>query len=314
MIIEDKEISFDIEVLKAQSHENMAVVPLKSKISYKLDILTLKKGLELGLVEVTECEKSTVNTVVVKNNAVTPLILIDGEEILGANQNRIVNSTTLIRAKSSQNIPVSCTEQGRWAYKSKFKQSEYMANYKTRRTKEVASRLTDNYQSEIWNSIHDLESENSFKSLTHAMSESYDNLKIDHNKFLKEFKKVDGQSGVLIIQNGEIKGFEIFYNPQIYAEYHEKILRSYLIDNKIENTLFTINPDEIESVILNAEKSAFKKRESSGLEEKFEFENDSGLGTLYTFGDEVVHWSYFKKEEKVCDDEIGDVESIDEAA
>lgn len=313
MIIGDNEIGFDIEVLKAQSNENMAVIPLKSKISYKHDMLTLKKGLELGLVNVKECENSTVNTVVVENNAVTPLILIDGEEILGANQNRIVNSTILVEANSKQDIPVSCTEQGRWAYKSEFKQSAYIANYNTRRAKEVASRTTDNYQSEIWKSIHELECENSFQSPTGAMSESYDRLKADHNKFLKEFKRVDGQNGVLIMQNGEIKGFEIFYNPQIYGEYHEKILRSYLIDNKIENTLFTINMDEIENVVENAKKSAFSKKKSAGIESKFEFENDYGLGTLYTFGDEIIHWSFFKKEDKSSDEDIGGAETINQA-
>ena len=114
MILENKEICFEMEVMKPQIHENMAVVPLKSEISYKLDILTLKKGLELGLVEVKECEKSTVNTIMVTNKAVAPLLLIDGEEILGANQNRIVNNTLLIAPKTTQSISVSCTEHGRW--------------------------------------------------------------------------------------------------------------------------------------------------------------------------------------------------------
>ncbi|MDO5859828.1 DUF6569 family protein [Methanobrevibacter sp.] len=302
----------DIEILAPQSHENMVVVPLKSKLSYRTDILTLKKGLELGLAEVKELDESSVNTVSVKNNAVTPLILIDGEEILGANQNRIVNSTILIGAGKTQNIPVSCTEQGRWAYKSEFKQSDYIANYKTRRAKEVASRHTSNYQSEVWDSIHCLEVETSFKSPTSAMSESYDNLKVDHNKFLKAFKVVDGQSGVLIIQNGDIKGFEIFYNPQIYAEYHEKILRSYLIDNKVENTTFAINMEQIESVIADAKQASFEKKESVALESRFEFENDYGLGTLYKYDDEVIHWSYFKKEEEIFDEDILIENGIDE--
>lgn len=227
--------------------------------------------------EVKELDESSVNTVSVKNNAVTPLILIDGEEILGANQNRIVNSTILIGAGKTQNIPVSCTEQGRWAYKSEFKQSDYIANYKTRRAKEVASRHTSNYQSEVWDSIHCLEAETSFKSPTSAMSESYDNLKVDHNKFLKAFKVVDGQSGVLIIQNGDIKGFEIFYNPQIYAEYHEKILRSYLIDNKVENTTFAINMEQIESVIADAKQASFEKKRALLLSPDLNLKMITGL-------------------------------------
>ena len=303
MIVEDKEIDFDIEVLSPQVHENMAAIPLKSKVSYKLDIMTLKKGLELGLVEVKECKKSTVNTIMVTNNAVTPLILIDGEEILGAKQNRIVNSTLLIAPKTTQAISVSCTEHGRWAYKNEFRQSDYIANFNTRRAKEVATRGHGNSQKAVWDSIACLEVENSFKSPTSAMSESYDNLKIDHDEFLKAFEMVDGQCGVLVIQNGEIKGFEIFYNPQIYREYHEKVLRSYLIDNRIENTTFTINVDEIKNVIDDANYLEFNKRNSEGIADKFEFENDYSLGNLYAYDGEVIHFSYFnKKDDSPLDD------------
>ena len=304
MILGDNEINFDIDVLNPQIHENMAVLPLKSKISYKLDILTLKKGLELGLVEVKECEKSTVNTIMVTNNAVAPLILIDGEEILGAKQNRIVNNTLLIAPKTSQAISVSCTEHGRWKHTSEFRQSEYIANFKTRRVKEYASRSHGNAQKAIWDSIECLETEKSFKSPTSAMSESYDNLKIDHNEFLKAFEIVDGQCGVLIIQNGEIKGFEIFYNTQIYKEYHQKVLRSYLIDNKIENTTFSINVDEIKSFIDDTNYLAFSKKDSEGIEVKFEFESDEGLGSLYTYEDEILHFSYFNKQD---DSDIDDM-------
>ena len=306
MILEDNEIGFDIEVLKPQVHENIAAIPLKSKISYKLDILTLKKGLELGLVEVKECEKSTVNTIMVTNNAITPLILIDGEEILGAKQNRIVNNTLLIAPKTTQAISVSCTEHGRWKHKSEFRQSEYIANFKTRRVKEYAARGQGNAQNAIWNSISCLEEENSFKSPTSAMSESYENLKVDHNKFLKAFEIVDGQCGVLIIQNGDIKGFEIFYNSQIYKEYHEKVLRSYLIDNKIKNTTFSINVDEIESFMDDANYLAFDRKDSEGMEVKFEFENDEGLGSLYTYDDEILHFSYFNKEDDAAQDDINE--------
>ena len=73
----------DIEILNYQSHKNMAIIPIKTPPSYKFDILTLKKGFELGLAEVKECEHSTVNTLIVKNNSVTPLLLVDGEEIIG---------------------------------------------------------------------------------------------------------------------------------------------------------------------------------------------------------------------------------------
>ena len=209
----------DIELLEPQVHENLAIIPLKTERLY-IDVLTLKKGLELGLAEVKECEHSQVNTLIVKNHAVTPLILIDGEEVVGGDQNRIVNATILIDASSEMKIPVSCTEQGRWGYIDEFKQSDYIANYNTRRAKEYASRSSASYQDVIWTSIKKLEFENSFASHTSAMEESYENLKVDHNKIVKEFKIIPEQNGVLIIVDGEIKGFELFLNPEIYREFH----------------------------------------------------------------------------------------------
>lgn len=294
MIINDTEIASDIELLTPQSHENVAIIPLMTPKSY-LDLLTLKKGFELGLVEVKECETSTVNTLIVKNHAVTPMILIDGEEVVGGDQNRIVNATTIVDAKSEAKISVSCTERGRWGYKSEFKSSNYIANYSTRFAKMSAMRSSRPVQNEVWSSIDCLEANCQNISPTSAMSESYEKEKTNLEEILKSFRTVDGQTGVLVIVNGEIKGFELFLNPETYRAFHEKILKSYLIDTKIENTTFTVNADAARLVIEDALDCDFEKKESGGLEDAYEFENSDGLGKCYIYREEIMHMSYFKK-------------------
>jgi hypothetical protein len=300
----------DIEILNYQSHKNMAIIPIKTPPSYKFDILTLKKGFELGLAEVKECEHSTVNTLIVKNNSVTPLLLVDGEEIIGGDQNRIVNATILIAPNSEEKIPVNCTEHGRWAYKSEFKQSEYMANYRTRSAKEKAVRANMSGQQAVWDSIEDLEMSRSFSSPTQAMSESYENLKVDLDEFISNFKAVDGQTGAVIIIDGEIKGFELFLNSQIYHEYHEKILKSYLINAEMNDNVFTINEDMIKSTIDDALSDDFEEVKNEGLEKRFEIKSEAGLGSCYTYENELIHMSFLvgdidstgKNERKLFDD------------
>jgi hypothetical protein len=303
MILNDIEIDSYIELLKPQCHENIAVIPLKTERKY-IDLLTLKKGLELGLAEVKECKSSTVNTLVVKNNSVTPLILIDGEEIVGGDQNRIMNETVIVAPNSESKISVSCTEKGRWAYKNEFKSSMHLADYNTRFAKGLASRRNKPVQREVWSSIDALERRNDFHSPTGAMSESYDNLKDKLDGMLESFEIVDGQTGVLVMVNGEIKGFEVFLSHDIYRDFHEKVLKSYLIDSKVEDTTFTVNVDEARMVIESAFDSAFEKRETAGLETAYEFENPDGLGKAYIFENEIVHLSYFYKieDEKNADD------------
>jgi len=55
----------------------------------------------------------------VANGADRPLLLLDGEELIGAKQNRILNTTVLVAAHAEVTIPVSCVEQGRWGYRGR---------------------------------------------------------------------------------------------------------------------------------------------------------------------------------------------------
>ena len=263
-----------IELLDSQKYENFEAIPIKSDYFGKKDFLTLKKGYEMGLVEIKELENSTVNTVSCKNDSVAPLILIDGDEITGAMQNRIINDTLLIPAKSTINIPVSCTEHGRWHTKGEgaesrtFKPSLYSANHSTRSRKSRA---------------------------TSALNDSYENLKDKQNDYLSKFHIEDGQNGVIFIVNGEVKGLELFYNHSIYKEYHEKLCRSYIIEAIVEKkSVDNIDRLELMKVLENISQSEFKSKKSIGLGDNLKFSNDFGSGSGLVWEDELIHMTFFK--------------------
>ena len=256
-----------IELLESQKYENVEAIPIKSDFFGKKDFLTLKKGYEMNLVEIKELEHSTVNTVSCKNDSVAPLILIDGDEITGAMQNRIINDTLLIPAKSTINIPVSCTEHGRWHTKGEgaesrtFKPSLYSANHSTRSRKSRASYEERDYQGEVWDSISEFESRSNFKSMTSALNDSYENLKDKQNDYLSKFHIEDGQNGVIFIVNGDVQGLELFYNHSIYKQYHEKLCRSYIIEAIVEKkSVDNIDRLELMKVLENISQSEFKSK------------------------------------------------------
>lgn len=290
-----------IELLDSQKYENVEAIPIKSDFFGKKDFLTLKKGYEMNLVEIKELEHSTVNTVSCKNDSVTPLILIDGDEITGAMQNRIINDTLLIPAKSTINIPVSCTEHGRWHTKGEgaesrtFKPSLYSANHSTRSRKSRASYEERDYQGEVWDSISEFESRSNFKSMTSALNDSYENLKDKQNDYLSKFHIEDGQNGVIFIVNGEVKGLELFYNHSIYKEYHEKLCRSYIIEAIVEKkSVDDIDRLELMKVLENISDSEFKSNKSIGLGDNLKFSNDFGSGSGLVWEDELIHMTFFK--------------------
>ena len=80
--INGTKISF--ELLESQKYKNVEVIPIKSDSFGTKDFITLKKGYEMNLVEIKELENSSVNSVLCKNDAVVPLLLIfiDNERIV----------------------------------------------------------------------------------------------------------------------------------------------------------------------------------------------------------------------------------------
>lgn len=54
----------------------------------------------------------------VVNHADSPVLLLDGEELVGALQDRVLNSTVLLPAHAWLMIPVNCVEEGRWGSRS----------------------------------------------------------------------------------------------------------------------------------------------------------------------------------------------------
>ena len=290
-----------ISLLESQKYKNVEVIPIKSDSFASKDFITIKKGYEMGLVEITELEHSTVNTVLCRNDAVVPLLLIDSDEITGAMQNRIMNDTLLVPAQSSLKIPVSCTEHGRWHYKGggesakKFKPSAYSADFRTRGRKHKANYEDRNYQGDVWNSISEFESRSFNSSPTSALHDSFDNLKEKQDDYLSKFKIAEGQNGIIFIVNGELKGLELFYNHSIYKEYHDKLCRSYIIEAIVENNSEDdIDRHELMKTLEDISNSESKSIKSVGLGDNIKFANEFGSGSGLVYDDELIHMTFVK--------------------
>src|SRR4030042_597920 len=98
---------------------NMGVFPLFTSINDSPKYLTLKEALEKNLLTITEVSQGgSVPELKVLNRGGIPVLLLDGEELAGAKQNRVLNTTILLKEDSETVIPVSCSAQRRWPYAS----------------------------------------------------------------------------------------------------------------------------------------------------------------------------------------------------
>src|SRR3954469_8683629 len=94
-------------------HGPLAVFPLFGPPP-RLEYLPFAQAAALG-VSIKELEGiASVNDLVVINPLDKPVLLYEGEEVLGAQQNRTFDVSVLVPARSHLQVPVSCVEQRRW--------------------------------------------------------------------------------------------------------------------------------------------------------------------------------------------------------
>jgi hypothetical protein len=85
-----------------------------------VDYLLSEEAIRAGSVAVEEVsEGGSVPNLLVTNQGDSRVLFLEGEELRGAKQNRVLNTSVLIAAHSQTPIPVSCVEQGRWRYRTR---------------------------------------------------------------------------------------------------------------------------------------------------------------------------------------------------
>ena len=95
--------------------DGLALVPLHTRSAPpSLDYMTLAEAYATGDVIVSEKSIASVPTLLLVNRCSVPIFILDGEEIVGGRQNRVVNTTLLIPAQCEFELDVTCVEQGRW--------------------------------------------------------------------------------------------------------------------------------------------------------------------------------------------------------
>src|SRR5512136_113465 len=166
-----------------QSFGNMAVFPLRFPGNGGPEYLTLKEALERGAFVVTEVSAGgSVPELMVENKGDVAVLLIDGEELAGAKQNRVLNTTILVGPKSATKIPVSCTEHGRWSYVSNvFQESGHHMAPALRginlRSVNASLRSSGEYrgnQGAVWRGVAEMEMAAGVSSATGAMKDVFE--------------------------------------------------------------------------------------------------------------------------------------------
>ena len=287
-----------------QRFRNLTVFPLLAEESVQPGYLTLDQALRQETARISEVsERGTVPELQLKNLSDTPVLLVDGEEVVGMKQNRIVNLTILVNGRQTREIPVSCVERGRWSHSQRRNSAtgnQHYARGRARKAEQVSASLTQSgcrysNQGEIWRDIDEKFTTLQGHSRTGAMTDLYEQVADRLESYDHAFYPQPFQVGAVFAIADRIVGVECFDSDQTFAGFLSKLIRSYAIDALEQESVESVTPQSAAAQqflrrIQNAPRQSYP---ALGEGEDVRFMEDTVSGGALIANGLVVHLAAF---------------------
>ena len=313
----------EIEVGEALEHRGLAVFPLYTKSAEDLDYQVAVAALESGQVSVEEVDnEGTVPHLLVTNTGDTKVFFMEGEELTGGKQNRVMNTSVLAGSKSSVRIPVSCVEAGRWGYGG-FNRAAAAADGGTKELAKLGSDLNcfsgelrqalrdsvmgslrrkrghSSSQEVIWDEIEKEQKELRVRSSTHAMKDTYEGCRARLDEFKANLKYPDEAVGLVGIIDGEIISFDLFDKTSTCESFWSRLVASYTLSRLKKRVLLAaagpqgeFDLPDVEGFIEAARSAPWQSHKAVGEGVEYRARTEDGMeGFALQYDGKLVHGS-----------------------
>jgi hypothetical protein len=287
-------------------HGNLAVYPVFGDGSPRLDYLTLEEALAAGGFKVGEVGGGTVPELLVHNGTGRRVLLLDGEELIGAKQNRILNTSILVEAGSEIHIPVSCVEHGRWDRGEGIMHSGEVAYPELRRQKAQqvhdrlrATGLHHSDQSAVWQEIDQRMQSRAHYEPTGRMEGLYE---IDREALAQAESRLPccpGACGVVAVIGGRIACADVFDSPATLEKLWPRLISSYCLDavaytgESSRAGAAVPSQDTISRFLALPPDALVEVFATPGIGQNLRFRTPDRVGSALAFEEAVVHLEVF---------------------
>jgi len=283
-------------------HEALTVFPLFADTNGGVEYRLSTEALADESVVVEEVsEGGSVPDLLVDNQGDTRVLFLEGEELVGAKQNRILNMSVLIAAHTRTKIPVSCVEQGRWRYKSRrFGSSGSHSPSKLRRAlkasvsrsvREKRGHRSD--QGEVWYQVACLHASHEVSSGTAAMSDAFDTYHDRIAEYRDRLKYVDGATGMAVAVGDRVVSVDVFDKPATCQKLWDRLLSGVVFDAlEAGKTDQHATPADVERFVGSARDLSWEQAQAVGEGEEYRASSEKGdHASALVFDGALVHGS-----------------------
>jgi hypothetical protein len=294
-------VQLDIQLGEGVEHRGIVVAPLFPRRDPVADYITLDEALPQGLRITEVSDAGSVPELVVENPLDARVLLYDGEELVGAKQNRILNVSVLVEAKTALKIPVSCVEQGRWARRSaEFAPGSHVSHAHLRRRKaesQAAQPLARGVaQSVVWDELKERITNLSVNSPTGASSDLYRSRGRDLRALQDAFPVQPGQCGALF-GLGETMCVDVVSRPDAFARLWPKLRAGYLLDALDHLDGSPTSQAVLPTFLASVSEADWARQPSAGLGEDVRIRGERVVGSGLELDGELLQLSAFTSED-----------------
>jgi hypothetical protein len=246
----------------------------------------------------------SVRDVVVHNPTRSAVLIYEGEEVLGGQQNRTFDTSVLIGPGETLVAPVSCVEAGRWdgsRNREAFRSSPQAADPRLRRKKaedahraRMAGLEERANQSRVWQEVSERGHSLGVHSPTGASNEAFDRHRDRLRAIAADIRLHDGQIGMVYQVGGRVLALDLVSRPDVFADLHAPLVQGYCLD-----ALGTTRPAHVkgskyaERFLARVAGNRIFESDGIGLGRGFRFENPRAVGSGLVSGEELIQLSVF---------------------
>jgi hypothetical protein len=283
-------------------HESLAVFPLFSPVDARVDYLLSDEAISAGSVAVEEVsEGGSVPNLLVTNHGDSRVLFLEGEELRGAKQNRVLNTSVLVAAHSKTSIPVSCVEQGRWRYRSKhFVSSDSHSSSKLRHILKKSSYRSmksghgyTSDQSAVWSEVSRQMTSLDAMSPTTAMSDTFLTNSARLDEFRERLKYVEGATGLAVAVGQKVVALDLFDKPVTCGRVWDRLLSGVVMDALEESPADRLaEKADVEQLISGLNARAWEPAPAVGEGREFRLDPDPAThASALMFENSMLHGS-----------------------
>jgi hypothetical protein len=261
-----------LHVLDELCYQSLRVIPLQgvSSDSPPYRLLDADTAPHVKISEVGD--SGIVQRIAVHNDLEDRLLLLDGQELLGARQNRILNTDVLVPAGSKLQIPVSCVEQGRWHWSSEqFRRGKHLPSSGRRgKAERVRASLAagaghDGGQGAVWGDVAHVLSCHQVASPSGELNAAYRKRETDLKAVRQAIRLPAGTLGAAVFFQNSFMGMDVFDRAGTLEHFWDSLLDSYALDWIASPVLQEPGPEvETSEVLKELEGAPWERHASPG--------------------------------------------------